>query len=159
MLGVVQRLDRHTFEVLVVRCTHFLRDRDDFTTAFEQAADRFVDLPADVDTAYTVLQHLAIDVVVFPELGMDEWLVLLSFRRLAPVQCVFWGHPITTGNPSIDYFISSRYFVSDGGSDRESEDEEGSAAETRGKTLYHGARFSEHVVLFRGLSTFFTRVR
>ena len=28
-------------------------------------------------------------------------------RRLAPVQCVFWGHPISQGLSSIDYFISS----------------------------------------------------
>jgi predicted O-linked N-acetylglucosamine transferase (SPINDLY family) len=27
--------------------------------------------------------------------------------RLAPVQCVTWGHPITSGLPTIDYFISS----------------------------------------------------
>jgi predicted O-linked N-acetylglucosamine transferase (SPINDLY family) len=29
--------------------------------------------------------------------------------RLAPVQCVTWGHPVTTGYPSMDYFISSQW--------------------------------------------------
>jgi predicted O-linked N-acetylglucosamine transferase (SPINDLY family) len=32
---------------------------------------------------------------------------------LAPVQCVTWGHPVTTGIPAIDYFISSRDLEAD----------------------------------------------
>ena len=31
----------------------------------------------------------------------------MAFARLAPVQCVTWGHPVTSGIPNIDYFISS----------------------------------------------------
>src|SRR5262249_32836663 len=33
---------------------------------------------------------------------------------LAPVQCVTWGHPVTTGIPTIDYFISSDLLEADG---------------------------------------------
>ena len=32
---------------------------------------------------------------------------MLAFARLAPVQCATWGHPVTTGIPTIDYFISN----------------------------------------------------
>jgi predicted O-linked N-acetylglucosamine transferase (SPINDLY family) len=31
----------------------------------------------------------------------------LAHARLAPVQCVTWGHPLTTGISTLDYFISS----------------------------------------------------
>jgi predicted O-linked N-acetylglucosamine transferase (SPINDLY family) len=31
----------------------------------------------------------------------------LAFERVAPVQLVTWGHPVTTGLPTIDYFLSS----------------------------------------------------
>lgn len=31
----------------------------------------------------------------------------LAHARLAPVQCVSWGHPDTTGIDTLDYFISS----------------------------------------------------
>jgi hypothetical protein len=34
-------------------------------------------------------------------------------HRLAPVQCVFWGHPISQGLTSIDYFITSDLFEQD----------------------------------------------
>jgi len=28
--------------------------------------------------------------------------------RLAPVQCTAWGHPVTSGLPTIDYYLSSQ---------------------------------------------------
>jgi predicted O-linked N-acetylglucosamine transferase (SPINDLY family) len=50
----------------------------------------------------------ALDVLVFPEVGMDPVVWALASTRLAPVQCVGWGHPVTTGFPTVDYFLSSR---------------------------------------------------
>jgi predicted O-linked N-acetylglucosamine transferase (SPINDLY family) len=38
---------------------------------------------------------------------MDPTAGRLAAIRLAPVQCVAWGHPETTGLPTIDYFLSS----------------------------------------------------
>lgn len=157
LLGVVQRLDRAKFHVLIYRCVHFLRDSDELTNQFRSVADTFVDLPVNHEDALALLSHDAIDVAVYPELGMDEWLVLLSHHRIAPVQCVFWGHPITTGNPAIDFFISSEYFVSNFFEhDAESTMTMANDAEP---FRYHGSGFSEQIVLFRGLGTFFTRVR
>lgn len=37
---------------------------------------------------------------------MEPLSYFLAFSRLAPVQCVTWGHPVTTGIPAIDYFLS-----------------------------------------------------
>jgi predicted O-linked N-acetylglucosamine transferase (SPINDLY family) len=39
---------------------------------------------------------------------MEPHTYFLSFARLAPTQVATWGHPLTTGIPNIDYFISSR---------------------------------------------------
>jgi protein O-GlcNAc transferase len=38
---------------------------------------------------------------------MDELSLQLAAQRLAPVQCNSWGHPETSGLPTIDYFLSS----------------------------------------------------
>jgi len=46
-------------------------------------------------------------VLIYPEIGMDAMASKLATLRLAPVQCVSWGHPDTTGLPTIDYFLSS----------------------------------------------------
>jgi predicted O-linked N-acetylglucosamine transferase (SPINDLY family) len=46
-------------------------------------------------------------VLLYPEVGMDPLAGRLAAQRLAPVQCVAWGHPETTGMPTLDYFLSS----------------------------------------------------
>lgn len=46
------------------------------------------------------------DILLYPDIGMDYVTYFLAFARLAPVQCVTWGHPVTTGIPTIDYFLS-----------------------------------------------------
>lgn len=49
-----------------------------------------------------------LDIIFFPDIGMDPFCYLLANYRMAPIQCVTWGHPVTTGIPNIDYFISSK---------------------------------------------------
>jgi protein O-GlcNAc transferase len=46
-------------------------------------------------------------VLIYPEIGMDKVSAQLAAQRLAAVQCASWGHPVTSGFPTIDYFISS----------------------------------------------------
>lgn len=45
---------------------------------------------------------------------MDPFSYFLAFSRLAPVQCVSFGHPDTTGIPTIDYFISNDLYETPG---------------------------------------------
>ena len=53
-------------------------------------------------------KHL--DIILYPEIGMDRLTCQLASLRLAPKQLVTWGHPETTGLPNIDYFISAENF-------------------------------------------------
>ena len=46
-------------------------------------------------------------VLLYPELGIDPAAMRLAGERLAPLQCVAWGHPETSGLPTIDVFLSS----------------------------------------------------
>ncbi|HUW76757.1 MAG TPA: tetratricopeptide repeat protein, partial [Gallionella sp.] len=46
------------------------------------------------------------DVIFYPEIGMDKMTLRLAAHRLAPLQTVGWGHPITTGLPTIDLYFS-----------------------------------------------------
>src|ERR1022692_1973193 len=40
---------------------------------------------------------------------MDPMTVKLASLRLAPIQVTSWGHPETTGLPTIDYYLSAEY--------------------------------------------------
>jgi CRISPR-associated protein Csy1 len=54
------------------------------------------------------LRELAPDLILYPELGMDFRVLGLAALRLAPRQLCAWGHPVTSGLPTIDAFLSCR---------------------------------------------------
>jgi predicted O-linked N-acetylglucosamine transferase (SPINDLY family) len=45
--------------------------------------------------------------LIYPEIGMEPFIEKLAAMRLAPLQCALWGHPDTTGLPTIDVFFSA----------------------------------------------------
>jgi predicted O-linked N-acetylglucosamine transferase (SPINDLY family) len=53
-------------------------------------------------------------VLIYPEIGMDATTVRLSSLRLAANQWASWGHPLTTGLPTIDAYISAQAFEPEG---------------------------------------------
>lgn len=57
--------------------------------------------------ASRIIRRTELDVMFYTDIGMDPMTYFLAYHRLAPVQCVTWGHPVTTGIPTMDYFISS----------------------------------------------------
>ena len=82
-------------------------ERDNETDAAEALCDRFVQGPLSLDAWRRTIQNDAPHVLIFPEIGMDKVSAQLAAQRLAAVQCASWGHPVTSGFPSLDYFISS----------------------------------------------------
>lgn len=104
-LGVVEKLPRDEFEVTVISVGHH---QDLLASRFKTAADRFVELPTNLRAIRQSVAELPLDVLVFADIGMDTLTYTLAMSRLAPIQCATWGHPVTTGSPVIDYFISSQ---------------------------------------------------
>jgi protein O-GlcNAc transferase len=47
------------------------------------------------------------EILIYPEIGMDPMTLMLASLRLAPVQAATWGHPETTGLPTIDFYLSA----------------------------------------------------
>ncbi len=106
-LSLVQGLPRDRFEVrLYAVPDRTARPDDEFTAAFVRAADVFEELPADVAAAAHHIGAAGLDMLVYPDLGMDTFTWFLAHWRLAPLQCVCAGHPSTTGIGSIDCFLS-----------------------------------------------------
>lgn len=105
-LGRVQQLDRERFEVVVIRLGH---ERDAMAEAFRRSADKLVESNAPLAELRKQVAALELDVLVFADIGMNTTTYSLAMSRLAPVQCVTWGHPVTSGYPSMDYFISGQW--------------------------------------------------
>lgn len=103
--GLIAALCREKFEVHVF----FIATPDDETSRLiRQLADRHYDLPNHVRAIAASIRDAGLDVLYFPEIGLHPTPYFLSFWRLAPVQCVSYGHPVTTGVDTIDYFLSSQ---------------------------------------------------
>jgi predicted O-linked N-acetylglucosamine transferase (SPINDLY family) len=52
---------------------------------------------------------------------MNPQTLQIAALRLAPIQCVAWGHPVTSGLPTMDYFLSSELMESEKAQDHYSE--------------------------------------
>lgn len=102
--GWIRHLDRAAFEVFGYQFGDAIDPTGTALAACCTAWRRGV-APAARWAEQLVQDHL--DVLIYPEIGMHPLPVQLGCLRLAPVQCVAWGHPVTTGLPEIDYFLSS----------------------------------------------------
>jgi len=107
-VGLVEQLSRGHFEVTVL----FVPPKRDDTMAqrIRSAADAVVDLPPDLAQARQAIAELELDILFYQDIGMEPFSYLLAFARLAPLQCVSYGHPDTTGIPNMDVWISSTGF-------------------------------------------------
>jgi predicted O-linked N-acetylglucosamine transferase (SPINDLY family) len=102
--GWAEHLDRRRFRVF----GYYTRTRQDSATRHaESLFDRFERGPRAFSEWCETIRRDAPHVLIFPEIGMDPMTARLAALRLAPVQCSSWGHPNTSGYPTIDYFLSS----------------------------------------------------
>lgn len=102
--GWLARLDRNRFEIFGF---HTGLKRDRLTDTAAAACDRFAEGRWPGTRWREIILGHAPDILIYPEIGMDPMAAQLAAQRLAPVQCVCWGHPNTTGLPTLDYFLSS----------------------------------------------------
>jgi protein O-GlcNAc transferase len=106
--GIIQHLDRQRFEVVVVHGAYSRRDA--FRDSIDAAAGQAVVLPPGLAAQRAQIAALMPDVVFYPDVGMSAPSYFLAHSRLAPVQATAWGHPDTTGLPTLDYFVSTEMF-------------------------------------------------
>ena len=103
-LGLIEKLNRSKFHITVFSQ---MKHEDVMGKMFQQHADEFVHLHSEIDVAVGKIQERELDILHYPDLGMDPFTFSLAHLRLAPVQTVSWGHPVTSGSPVIDYYIST----------------------------------------------------
>ena len=103
--GLFAGVARAEFEVTAIFVAPVIDD--DYSRFIRQHAERSVVVPEDLAAARRLIEALELDVLFYQDIGMEPFSYWLAFSRLAPVQCVSFGHPDTTGIPTMDYFISN----------------------------------------------------
>lgn len=119
LLGWLSHRDRENFEIY---CYHTGIKVDEKTREFKNNCDYFYHIPGNLEKACEQISSDKLHILVYPELGMDALSMVMAGLRLAPIQCVGWGHPVTSGLPTMDYWLSSDLMEPENGQEHYSEE-------------------------------------
>jgi predicted O-linked N-acetylglucosamine transferase (SPINDLY family) len=123
--------DKNEFEVFVFDWN----DRpDEVTEEIKSSVDHYYKLHVNRSEVIQAITEAELDVLIYPELGMDGFSYQIGSLKLAPVQGVLWGHVVTPGLDAIDYFFTSELMESEN----------------------HAGHYSEKVIPLKGLGTCYT---
>ncbi|PIQ25385.1 hypothetical protein COW36_15665 [bacterium (Candidatus Blackallbacteria) CG17_big_fil_post_rev_8_21_14_2_50_48_46] len=93
---------------LEIFCFSLSPQADSMTELLRAKVQQFVSLAGQDHLSQA--QRIAeanLDILVYTDIGMESSSYLLGLQRLAPVQCVLGGHPVTTGLPQMDWAMST----------------------------------------------------
>lgn len=102
--GWIENIDKQRFSLYGY---YTGTDYDEFTDTAKQSFDKFIEGTPTLEVLCKTIRDDDLHILIYPEIGMDQMTIKLAALRLAPVQCSSWGHPETSGLPTIDYFLSS----------------------------------------------------
>jgi len=114
--GIIYKLNKEIFEVYV-----FHSDKTLPGMLFNEINESVVlynydniILPKDFREKVKTIRDKNLDLLFYPDIHMSTNLYYLTLLRLAKFQITSWGHPETTGNNKIDFFLSSKLMETDG---------------------------------------------
>jgi protein O-GlcNAc transferase len=105
--GWFEHFDRDRFEIGIFSLTS---NPDQETEWAKLHADFFVSGPKSIQQWVESISTLNPAVLIYPAIGLNVLTLQLASLRLAPTQVNTWGHPETSGLPTIDLFLSGENF-------------------------------------------------
>jgi protein O-GlcNAc transferase len=101
--------DQERFELVVFSLTDPARD-DEKTAWARTKSDVFVGGPKTVSQWVAAIREQNCEILLYPAVGLHPMTSKLAGLRLVPVQINTWGHPDTSGLPTLDYYVSADCF-------------------------------------------------
>jgi protein O-GlcNAc transferase len=102
--GIVSQIDKKRFDLYI----YYLEGtQDDQTNIASECAKKFIIGQYSLKKWADLISNDNLDIILYPEIGMNKLTTQLACLRLANMQCTSWGHPETSGLPTIDYYISA----------------------------------------------------
>ena len=108
--GTIFNLNQDKFDIKIFHL-HKTKKSKIFSEFLEKEINlnlKNITLPKQFNEKVEIIKKNQLDIIFYPDIGMSAELYFLTFLRLAKYQIVSWGHPISTGNPNIDFFLSSK---------------------------------------------------
>lgn len=105
--GFIKNLNRDIFDIHLFSTNLYC---DDETKFAKQNSDSYISYSHDINAFAQQVIDKKIDFLFYPEIGMHQLTTQLASLRLSPIQLVGWGHPESSGLPTIDYYLSSELF-------------------------------------------------
>ncbi|MBV8884926.1 MAG: tetratricopeptide repeat protein [Chroococcidiopsidaceae cyanobacterium CP_BM_RX_35] len=102
--GWLKNCDKKSFEVYSY---HIGQIADFKTEEFRSCSDHFYHVYSSLEAICQQVLADKLHILIFTDIGMDTRITEIAGLRLAAWQCATWMHPITTGLPTIDYYLSS----------------------------------------------------
>ena len=106
--GLILNLDNSLFDINIFYLDNGKEIDEEYLTHEKNGKLKIFKLPKLFKEKINTILSQNLDLVFYPDIGMSTQLFYLTFLRLAKYQITSWGHPETTGNPNIDYFLSSK---------------------------------------------------
>jgi len=118
LLGWLENHDHNAFEIH----GYYLGIQDDpIARRLASACSAFHRLNGDLETVAARIDADRLHLLVYPDIGMSPVSTQLAALKLAPLQCVHFGHPVTTGLPTMDFFLTSDLMEPPDGNDHYTE--------------------------------------
>jgi predicted O-linked N-acetylglucosamine transferase (SPINDLY family) len=102
--GWLAGLDPNRFQLFGYHAGHW---EDEETAKARALCHRFIQGLPSLEHWAEAIRADRLHVLIIPGLGMDTLTLRLAALRLAPRQATSWGHPDTSGLPTIDDYLSS----------------------------------------------------
>ena len=118
LMGWIENMNRKDFEIY---CYYIDKKSDEMTEKYREKSDHFYQIEGNLEAMAKQIESDNLHILVFSDIGMYAPATQLAALRLAPIQCKGWGHPVTTGLPTINYYLSSDLMEPENGEEHYSE--------------------------------------
>ena len=121
--GLIYKLNKEIFDVFVLHSNQTRPGKlfNEINESIVLHGHKNIILPKEFDKKLDNIEELGLDIIFYPDIHMSTNLYYLTLFRLAKYQITSWGHPETTGNNKIDYFLSSKLLETEGHEEKYSE--------------------------------------
>lgn len=103
-LGWIRKRDTRRTEV---HGWHVGLRSDRATEEVQRTCTRFDWFPDGFEETCVSIRDRSLHALIFLDIGIEPLMTQLAAMRLAPVQCMAWDHPVTSGLPTIDFALSA----------------------------------------------------